>query len=378
MHIAFLTPEYPHPAVTHSAGIGTSIKNIAEGLKRKGIQVTVFVYSQKGSKVINADGVTLHLIQHKAYKFGGFYRYRKHVNAYLNKVIKQKSISLIEAADWTGITAFMKFKVPVVIRLHGSDTYFCHLEGREQKKKNFFFEKRALKSASAIASVSAYTAALTKDLFGLKKGMTVIPNLIDTDRFIPLDLPVKEGHILNFGSIIRKKGVLSLAEAFNAVVESNPNSQLLFLGKDVRDAQTGVSTKQLIMDLLSEDAKPQVRFVEAVPYEEVQKYIAEAAVICLPSFAEAFPMTWLEAMAMEKGLVTSNIGWAKELMIDRVTGFMVDPNDIESLSAALNKQLTDVSTRDQMATQARKHILSHFSKEQILQKNVDFYSNVIQ
>ena len=378
MHIAFLTPEYPHPAVTHSAGIGTSIKNIAEGLKRKGIQVTVFVYSQKGSKVINADGVTLHLIQHKAYKFGGFYRYRKHVNAYLNKVIKQKSISLIEAADWTGITAFMKFKVPVVIRLHGSDTYFCHLEGREQKKKNFFFEKRALKSASAIASVSAYTAALTKDLFGLKKGMTVIPNLIDTDRFIPLDLPVKEGHILNFGSIIRKKGVLSLAEAFNAVVESNPNSQLLFLGKDVRDAQTGVSTKQLIMDLLSEDAKSHVRFVEAVPYEEVQKYIAEAAVICLPSFAEAFPMTWLEAMAMEKGLVTSNIGWAKELMIDRVTGFMVDPNDIESLSAALNKQLTDVSTRDQMATQARKHILSHFSKEQILQKNVDFYSNVIQ
>ena len=378
MHIAFLTPEYPHPAVTHSAGIGTSIKNIAEGLKCKGIQVTVFVYSQKGSKVINADGITLHLIQHKAYKFGGFYRYRKHVNAYLNKVIKQKSISLIEAADWTGITAFMKFKVPVVIRLHGSDTYFCHLEGREQKKKNFFFEKRALKSASAIASVSAYTAALTKDLFGLKKGMTVIPNLIDTDRFIPLDLLVKEGHILNFGSVIRKKGVLSLAEAFNAVVESNPKAQLLFLGKDVRDAQTGVSTKQLIMDLLSEDAKSHVRFVEAVPYEEVQKYIAEAAVICLPSFAEAFPMTWLEAMAMEKGLVTSNIGWAKELMIDRVTGFMVDPNDIESLSAALNKQLADVSTRDQMATQARKHILSHFSKEQILQKNVDFYSNVIQ
>jgi len=378
MHIAFLTPEYPHPAVSHSAGIGTSIKNIAEGLKRKGIQVTVFVYSQKGSKVINADGITLHLIQHKAYKFGGFYRYRKHVNAYLNKVIKQESISLIEAADWTGITAFMKFKVPVVIRLHGSDTYFCHLEGREQKKKNFFFEKRALKSASAIASVSAYTAALTKDLFGLQKGMTVIPNLIDTDRFIPLDLLVKEGHILNFGSVIRKKGVLSLAEAFNTVVKSNPNAQLLFLGKDVRDAQTGISTKQLIMDLLSEDAKSHVRFVEAVPYEEVQKYIAEAAVICLPSFAEAFPMTWLEAMAMEKGLVTSNIGWAKELMIDRVTGFMVDPNDIESLSAALNKQLADVSTRDQMATQARKHILSHFSKEQILQKNVDFYSNVIQ
>lgn len=377
MHIAFLTPEYPHPAVSHSAGIGTSIKNIAEGLKSKGVEVTVFIYSQKETKVVDADEITLHLIQHKAYKFGGFYRYRKHVNAYVNKVIKKKDISLLEAADWTGITAFMKFKAPVVIRLHGSDAYFCHLEGREQKKKNFFFEKRALKSASAIASVSSYTATVTKELFGLKKTMTVIPNLIDTDHFVPLDLPVKEGHILNFGSIIRKKGVLALAEAFNTVVKSNPKAELLFLGKDVGDAQTGVSTKQLIIDLLTDDAKPHVSFIEAVPYEEVQKYIAEAAVICLPSFAEAFPMTWLEAMAMEKGLVTSNIGWAKELMIDRVTGFMVDPNDIESLSAALNKQLADVSTRDQMATQARKHILSHFSKEQILQKNMDFYSSLI-
>ena len=378
MHIAFLTPEYPHPAVTHSAGIGTSIKNIAEGLKSKGVQVTVFVYSQKETKVMDADGITLHLIQHKTYKFGGFYRYRKYVNTYLNQLIEANHISLIEAADWTGITAFMKFKVPVVIRLHGSDTYFCHLEGREQKKKNFFFEKRALKSATAIASVSTYTATVTKDLFEIKKAMTVIPNLIDTDRFVPLDLPVKEGQILNFGSVIRKKGVLSLADAFNTVVNSNPNAQLLFLGKDVRDAKTGISTKQLIMDLLTEDAKPKVRFVEAVPYDQVQNYIAEAAVICLPSYAEAFPMTWLEAMSMEKGLVTSNIGWAKELMIDSVTGFMVDPNDIESLGTALIKQLADVSNRKQMATQARKHLLAHFSKEQILEKNMDFYSNVIR
>ena len=377
MHIAFLTPEYPHPTVSHSAGIGTSIKNIADGLVSKGVQVTVFVYSQKETRILDADGINLHLIQHKAYKFGGFYRYRKYVNSYLSGVIKQKRISLIEAADWTGITAFMKFKVPVVIRLHGSDTYFCHLEGREQKKKNFFFEKRALKSATAIASVSAYTAALTKDLFVLKKAMTVIPNLIDTDRFVPLDLAVKEGQILNFGSVIRKKGVLALAEAFNTVVKSNPKAQLLFLGKDVGDAQTGVSTKQLIIDLLTDDAKPLVSFIEAVPYDEVQKYIAEAAVICLPSYAEAFPMTWLEAMSMEKGLVTSNIGWAKELMIDKVTGYMVDPNNIESLSTALMKQLSEVSKRESMASQARKHLMTHFSKEQILQMNMGFYSKVI-
>jgi glycosyltransferase involved in cell wall biosynthesis len=377
MHIAFLTPEYPHPAVMHSAGIGTSIKNIAEGLCGQGIKVTLFIYSQKEDSVIEADGIQLHLMKHRAYKFGGFYRYRKHVNAYINTVIKENNISLIEAADWTGITAFMKCKVPIVIRLHGSDTYFCHLEGRTQKKKNFFFEKKALKNATAIASVSAYTARVTKELFGIKKAITVIPNLIDTNRFIPNEVPIQEGMILNFGSVIRKKGVLALAAAFNSVVLSNSDAHLLFLGKDVRDAKTGVSTKQLIEELLSEEAKSKVSFVDAVPYDQVQKYIAQAAVICLPSLAEAFPMTWLEAMAMEKGLVTSNIGWAKELMVDGETGYMVDPTHIESLSTALSNQLKDVQNREKMARQAREHLLAHFSKEQILQKNVAFYTKVI-
>lgn len=377
MHIAFLTPEYPHPAVTHSAGIGTSIKNIAEGLSGQGFKVTLFVYSQKEDKVVDVDGIQLHLIKHRAYKFGGFYRYRKHVNAYVNAVIKKNNISLIEAADWTGITAFMKYKVPIVVRLHGSDTYFCHLEGRVQKKKNFFFEKKALKNATAVASVSAYTAMVTKELFGMRRSMTVIPNLIDTNRFIPQEVSIKDGRILNFGSVIRKKGVLALAAAFNTVVRSNPNASLLFLGKDVRDAKTGISTKQLIEELLTEEAKSKVSFEDAVPYDQVQRYIAEAAVICLPSLAEAFPMTWLEAMAMEKGLVTSNIGWAKELMVDGETGYMVDPNDIKSLSTALNEQLREVENRGKMAKQAREHLLAHFSKEQILKKNVNFYLKVI-
>ena len=41
----------------------------------------------------------------------------------------------IEAPDWTGITAFMRLKAPLVIRFHGSDTYFCHLEKTASKNK---------------------------------------------------------------------------------------------------------------------------------------------------------------------------------------------------------------------------------------------------
>ena len=48
---------------------------------------------------------------------------------------KKENIDIVEAADWTGITAFMKFNCPLILRLHGSDTYFCHLEKRKLKIK---------------------------------------------------------------------------------------------------------------------------------------------------------------------------------------------------------------------------------------------------
>ena len=71
MHIAFLTPEYPHPRVEHAAGIGTSIKNLVEALVTKGVQVTVFVYGQNESAVFEEAGVTIHLLKSQKYKKAG-------------------------------------------------------------------------------------------------------------------------------------------------------------------------------------------------------------------------------------------------------------------------------------------------------------------
>jgi len=141
MHIAFLTSEYPHKSISYSAGIGSSIKNLSVELIKKEHKVTVFIYGADSDGVFEDKGVEIHKIAYKKYKIFSWYFYRKQIQNYINHIIQNDSIDLIEAPDWTGITAFMKLKVPIVIRLHGSDTYFCHLENRKQKFKNFIFEK---------------------------------------------------------------------------------------------------------------------------------------------------------------------------------------------------------------------------------------------
>ena len=103
----------------------------------------------------------------KNIKFKGlsFYLTQKKVEKLINKLYKEEKITIVEAPDWTGFTSFIKPKCTLVIRLNGSDTYFCHLDNRPVKFLNKFYEKRALKNADALLSVSQYTADLTNKLF---------------------------------------------------------------------------------------------------------------------------------------------------------------------------------------------------------------------
>ena len=377
MHIAFLTPEYPHPKISHSAGLGTSIKNLAVELVKNKHRVTVFVYSEDANEIFKEEGITIHKIAYKKYPVFSWYLYRKQLQKYINSAIQPNQIDLIEAPDWTGIIAFMKFKCKLLIRLHGTDAYFCHLEGRKQKIKNYFFEKIALKSADAITSVSAFTAQETIKLFNVSKPIKVIYNGIDIHNFSTSNVKVATNSILYFGSIIRKKGVLELAKIFNEVIKKNSNAQLTLLGKDVVDVFTKTSTLQLFMDALTNEAKKNTKYISHVPYNEVQAYIAKASVIVLPSFAEAFPMTWLEAMAMGKALVTSNIGWATELMIDGKTGFIENPKNHRLYAEKINTLLENKELNTTFGENAKQHIAARFSQAIIGKENIEYFESII-
>ncbi len=377
MHLAFLTPEYPHTKTGHSGGLGTSIKNMAEELVKAGIRVSIFIYSQQEERQFSENGIHFYLIKHRDFKFLGWYRHRKFLEKYIKHIIQKEKIDALEAPDWTGITAFMKFHCPLSIRFHGSDTYFCHLENRPQKKKNFWFEKTAIKNADALISVSKFTAETTRKLFKLQTPISVIPNAVDTDYFKKENTNIQPNTILYFGSIIRKKGVLELAEIFNSIQQQHPESRLIIAGKDVVDIETGTSTKKLFLQKLKPKSIENIIWRGNLSYSEIKEEIAKAAVIVLPSFAEALPMTWLEAMAMEKALVTSNIGWAQEVMIDGKTGYTANPKDHKLYAERIIELLEHPQKAREMGENARKQVLQKFSTEIVTPQNIKFYQNLI-
>ena len=360
MHIAFLTPEYPHDLSSPAGGLGTSIKNLAEALVKKDERVSVIIYGQEKDLNFEENGISFYFIKKRNYFLGGWYFYRKYLQHYINDLIEEYNIDILEAPDWTGITAFMNIKVPVLIRMNGSDAYFCHLDGRKQKAKNRFFEKSALKNADHLISVSAFTAKITREILGLKREIEVIPNSIRIDRFLPSNEETNPNQILYFGTLIRKKGVLELAEIFNQVIKKYPNAELVLIGKDVPDNIEKRSTFEVFKGKLSQEAKDKIRYLGEVPYNKVNEYITRAQVVVLPSFAEALPMTWLEAMAMEKALVTSNIGWAQEVMKDGQTGFTESPREHDLYATKIINLLQNSHLRFEWGEKPEKKLWKNF------------------
>ncbi|SDW72723.1 glycosyltransferase family 4 protein [Flavobacterium degerlachei] len=379
MKIAFLTPEYPHARTGNSGGIGTSIKNLAKGLLAEGCQVRILVYGQKEDAVFDDAGICIQQIRNVKVKGLSWFFSRKKIEKIINTLYRSKEIDVVEAPDWTGISSFIKPKqCPIVIRLNGSDTYFCNLDKRAVKWKNKFHEKRALQNADALLSVSQFTADKTNEVFSLDKKFRIIPNSIDVGSFNNSDgLEESPNTILYFGSLIRKKGLLELPFIFNEVIKENPAAQLVLVGKDVPDIISGsTSTWEMIKQLFTKEALQHVNYLGGVPYAEIQTHINEATVCVFPSFAEALPVSWIEAMAMQKSIVASNIGWATDVIDDGVNGFLVHPQDHVEYASKINILLSNSQMREEFGIAAREKVIGKFSISVVAQQSLAFYKSL--
>ncbi|MBS7786400.1 glycosyltransferase family 4 protein [Flavobacterium sp. CYK-55] len=381
MHIGFLTPEYPHAQATASAGIGTTIKNLAQALLKQKIKVSIFVYGQSKAEILEEGLLTIHLIPLQQKGFFTWYSYRKYLQNYLNKCIVSEQIDLIEAPDWTGITAFMKLSAPLVIRLHGTDAYFCKLEGRKQKVKNFWFEKLGLKTADAIISPTQYTAKLTCEIFKLNPQLLqVIPSGISLEHFQnPNPNQYQKGLILYLGTIIRKKGVLELSHIFERVLKQCDEAELILIGGDSYDIKTkSDSTWLLLQNALDGRSFSRMKHLGRVPYEQVQDYIRQANVCVFPTFAETQGMVTIESMAMQKAVVNSNIGWAQEILSDSSEGFLVHPKNHDEFANRIIQLIQNPELVSQLGKAAQERVHTAFDIQKTVHTNIDFYTSVIQ
>jgi len=374
MHIVFLTYEYPP---LPSGGIGTSIRNLGRALVAQGHRVTVVGCGEAAE--FEDRGVRVRFLASTRIRKAGWFADRLRIQKQLRALVRAEGAEIVEAHDWLGPSAGLRPGCPLVVRCNGSAVYFAHVLREQVRRSVRWLETVSLRSASGVAAVSRFTGEVTRQLFRLPRPVEVIPNGIDVEKFRPPQPHEVDGNmVLYVGTLVRKKGVLDLSAIFSAVADANPDARFVLVGRDAKDKRTGSpSTWTLLQDALSPSARKRASYLGPKPYTEVQEYVRKAAVCVFPSYAEALPLSWLEAMACAKPVVAYDFGWAPEVIEAGMSGLLVPLGDTSAFAQAVCDLLVGPQQACALGRAARQRVEAVFSADVVARQSAAWYKRVL-
>ncbi len=206
-----------------------------------------------------------------------------------------------------------------------------------------------------------------------------IPTGVDFKRFRPLDaderlkheLGIESGHqIVGTIAFLRNnKGLEDFVEAARQILRRMPEVRFLIVGSGkladtltVKIQKFGL-TKKMILTGFREDI-PQV--------------LALMDVFVLPSTkAESIPQALIQALAMQRAVVTTSVGGIPEVIQDGKNGFLVSPGDCQGLTEKITLLLEDVTLQQTFGLAGRKIVLERFGHDTMLDQTEEFYTGCL-
>lgn len=166
------------------------------------------------------------------------------------------------------------------------------------------------------------------------------------------------------------KGVREFVEAARSLRASFPGIRFALVG-DVDPGNPATLSKAEIEGWVREGV------VESWGWrEDIPDIIRSAAIVCLPSYREGAPMALIEAAAMGRAVVATDVPGCRQVVVDGKTGILVPARDPRALAAALSLLLSDAALRQRMGRAARHHAEKHFSARLARDRLLELYDSL--
>lgn len=182
-----------------------------------------------------------------------------------------------------------------------------------------------------------------------------IPYGVDADFFQP-EAGFSKDSILSVGQAYRDYGTLLRAiddRWATTILTTGPRLPSRIQGIDGKALQDEVTTRRNLR-------------VESVDYLTLRERYRDAGIVVLPLFPSTLCVgltSLLEAMAMGKAIIVSDIPFVHDYIDDGRTGVLVRPQDSEDLRSKATELLQDGSERKRLGDAARREVVSKFSSE---------------
>lgn len=172
---------------------------------------------------------------------------------------------------------------------------------------------------------------------------------IDVEHFA--FAPPRQAHIsfLLIARLMRDKGIQEFAEAAQRVSVQHPNCTFSILGHFDTENPTGLTVAEC--EKLAQ--RYPVRFIPGT--KDIRPYLSSASVFVLPSYyREGLPRTILEAMAMGRPVITTDMPGCRDPIEEGGNGYLVPPRDADALAQAMTRFVKEPALIEEMGQRSRE------------------------
>jgi glycosyltransferase involved in cell wall biosynthesis len=182
---------------------------------------------------------------------------------------------------------------------------------------------------------------------------------------VPSDAPL----VVAMGRLTPQKGFDVLLAAAGMVRERMPDARFVIVGSGPLEAT-------LADAIASGGLDPAVQLVGRWP--DAPSLLAAADVVALPSRFEGLPLVALEAMAVARPVVGTRVCGIDEVVVDEVTGRLVEPDSPETLARALLEVLCEPRLGASWGRAGRERFVASFTAPRMVDETQAVYAELLQ
>jgi glycosyltransferase involved in cell wall biosynthesis len=299
----------------------------------------------------------------------------------VRKMLEDEDIRLIHAhgtrAASNTIVPARKTGTPLIYTIHGWS--FHPDQNTIVRKLRTAGEQYLVNKSSLNISVAASNQESGRAVLKNFRSV-VVNNGIDLKKFNPansfpdiraeLGIPANSLLITFIARFTEHKQPLVLLNAFRQLSSSFPHVHLLMVGEgDQREEALKLTAPW-----------PEKERIHFHPFrQDVPAVLAASDIFVLPSLWEGLPIGLLEAMAMGKAVVVTNVDGSREIVSHEKNGLMVqEAGNVKQLSEALIRLIKDEQLLTNIGNQAINTVTSTYDAQLMTRRIEEYYRNVIR
>lgn len=172
--------------------------------------------------------------------------------------------------------------------------------------------------------------------------------------------------------LLYDKGVMEFLEAAWLLASRWEGKAKFIIAGDIDNGNKACIPEKIISGYLKEG------FIEWVGFQkDIRPFLIESDIVCLPSYREGLPKSLIEAMAIGRPIVTTDVPGCRECVDEGVNGYLVPVKNVNSLAIALEKLLSNYDLRISMGKASRHKMEAELSLEKVVSETMIFYKKLI-